>query len=53
MESTPVLFVVNMAGAALLIWAVRLVRIGFERALGAKLRRWLRRSPSNRLAAAG
>lgn len=36
MESTPVLFVVNMAAAAaLLIWAVRLVRTGFERALGA------------------
>jgi phosphate:Na+ symporter len=54
MESTPVLFVVNMAAAAaLLIWAVRLVRTGFERALGAKLRLWLRRSTSNRLAAAG
>src|SRR6056297_3346381 len=54
MESTPVLFVVNMAAAAaLLIWAVRLVRTGFERALGGKLRLWLRRSTSNRLAAAG
>src|SRR6056297_3465097 len=54
MESTPVLFVVNMAAAAaLLIWAVRLVRTGFERALGAKLRLWLRRSTSNRIAAAG
>lgn len=54
MDSTPVLFVVNMAAAAaLLIWAVRLVRTGFERALGAKLRLWLRRSTSNRLAAAG
>jgi len=54
MESTPLLFVINMAAsAALLIWAVRLVRTGFERALGGKLRLWLRRSTSNRIAAAG
>lgn len=53
MESTPVLFVLNMAGAAaLLIWAVRLVRTGFERAFGGKLRLWLRRSTANRFAAA-
>ncbi len=54
MESAPILFVLNMAAAAaLLIWAVRLVRTGFERAFGGQLRLWLRRSTSNRLAAAG
>ncbi len=53
MENTPILFVLNMAGAAaLLIWAVRLVRTGFERALGSRLRLWLRRSTSNRFASA-
>lgn len=53
MESTPIVFIINMAAAAaLLIWAVRLVRTGFERALGGRLRLWLRRSTSNRFAAA-
>ncbi|WP_297770220.1 Na/Pi cotransporter family protein [uncultured Roseovarius sp.] len=53
METTPIVFIINMAAAAaLLIWAVRLVRTGFERALGAQLRLWLRRSTSNRFAAA-
>ncbi|MBK0398161.1 Na/Pi cotransporter family protein [Limibaculum sp. M0105] len=53
MESAPTLFVLNMAAAAaLLIWAVRLVRTGFERAFGGELRLWLRRSTANRLAAA-
>ncbi len=53
METSPILFVLNMAGAAaLLIWAVRLVRTGFERAFGGQLRLWLRRSTSNRFAAA-
>jgi phosphate:Na+ symporter len=53
MASTPVLFIINMAAAAaLLIWAVRLVRTGFERAFGGQLRLWLRRSTSNRFAAA-
>lgn len=53
METSPILFILNMAGAAaLLIWAVRLVRTGFERAFGGQLRLWLRRSTSNRLAAA-
>ncbi len=53
MESSPVLFVLNMAAAAaLLIWSVRLVRTGFERAFGTELRRWLRRSTGNRFAAA-
>ncbi|MDU8944157.1 Na/Pi cotransporter family protein [Ovoidimarina sediminis] len=53
MESSPLLIPLNMAAAAaLLIWAVRLVRTGFERAFGAHLRRWLRRSTSNRMSAA-
>ena len=53
MATSPILFVLNMAGAAaLLIWAVRLVRTGFERAFGGQLRLWLRRSTSNRFAAA-
>ncbi|TFL17214.1 Na/Pi cotransporter family protein [Jannaschia formosa] len=53
MENGPLVFLVNMAAAAaLLIWAVRLVRTGFERALGGQLRLWLRRSTSNRVAAA-
>ncbi len=53
METSPILFILNMAGAAaLLIWAVRLVRTGFERAFGGQLRLWLRRSTSNRFAAA-
>ncbi|TRD22837.1 Na/Pi cotransporter family protein [Palleronia caenipelagi] len=53
METSPIFFFLNIAGAAaLLIWAVRLVRTGFERAFGAKLRLWLRRSTQSRLAAA-
>jgi phosphate:Na+ symporter len=53
MQDGPLIFLLNMAAAAaLLIWAVRLVRTGFERALGGQLRIWLRRSTSNRLAAA-
>ena len=53
METSPILFILNMAGAAaLLIWAVRLVRTGFERAFGGQLRLWLRRSTSNRFASA-
>lgn len=54
MDNTPIMFVLNMAAAAaLLIWAVRLVRTGFERAFGGRLRLWLRRSTANRFAAAG
>jgi phosphate:Na+ symporter len=54
MEGSPVLILLNMAAAAaLLIWAVRLVRTGFERAFGDQLRRWLRRSTANRLTSAG
>ncbi|MDG1129362.1 MAG: Na/Pi cotransporter family protein [Paracoccaceae bacterium] len=53
MDNTPILFILNMAAAAaLLIWAVRLVRTGFERAFGRHLRLWLRRSTANRLASA-
>ncbi|MBM1221449.1 Na/Pi cotransporter family protein [Ponticoccus sp. SC2-23] len=52
MESSPIIFVLNIAAAAaLLVWAVRLVRTGFERALGARLRIWLRRSTSGRIRA--
>ena len=48
------LFLLQIAGAAaLLIWAVRLVRTGVERAWSVQLRRWLRRSADNRLMAAG
>ncbi|SDZ56498.1 phosphate:Na+ symporter [Jannaschia faecimaris] len=44
----------NLASAAaLLIWSVRLVRTGFERAFGGQLRHWLRLSTSGRLSAAG
>ncbi|MFK7882370.1 Na/Pi cotransporter family protein [Roseobacter sp.] len=47
------LFVLQVAGAAsLLIWSVRLVRTGVERALSVQLRRWLRRSAKSRLMAA-
>ncbi|WP_319546063.1 Na/Pi cotransporter family protein [Ruegeria conchae] len=54
MDSSPIIIVLNLAAAAaLLIWAVRLVRTGFERAFGSQLRLWLRRSTGNRLAATG
>ena len=54
MDSSPTIIVLNLAAAAaLLIWAVRLVRTGFERAFGSQLRLWLRRSTGNRLAATG
>ncbi|MBS0125386.1 Na/Pi cotransporter family protein [Thetidibacter halocola] len=47
------MFVLNVASAAaLLVWSVRLVRTGFERAFGAQMRVWLRHSTSNRLRAA-
>ena len=53
MEGSPVLVLLNLAAAAaLLIWAVRLVRTGFERAFGGQLRRWLRRSTANRFTSA-
>ena len=46
-------FFLQIAGAAaLLIWSVRLVRTGVERAFAARLRLWLRRSGQSRLLAA-
>lgn len=48
-----ILFLLNIAGAAaLLIWAVRLVRTGVERGFAAPLRFWLRHSAKNRVLAA-
>lgn len=53
-EPRLVQFLLNVAGsAALLIWAVRLVRTGVERGFAAPLRIWLRQSARNRLLAAG
>jgi phosphate:Na+ symporter len=50
MDTSPILLVLNLASAAaLLIWSVRIVRTGFERAFGGQLRLWLRRSTDNRL----
>ena len=52
MNTSPILLVLNLAAAAaLLIWSVRIVRTGFERAFGGQLRFWLRRSTDNRLTA--
>ena len=46
-------FLLNIAGAAaLLIWAVRLVRTGVERGFAVQLRFWLRHSAKNRMLAA-
>ena len=53
-EPNLIMFLLNIAGsAALLIWAVRLVRTGVERGFAAPLRIWLRHSADNRLLAAG
>jgi len=47
------LLLVNVAGAvALLLWSVRMVRTGFERAKGDELRAAIRRSASGRIKAA-
>lgn len=47
------IFVLGIAGAAaLLIYAVRMVRTGVERAFSVQLRRWLRASAGNRVLAA-
>lgn len=52
MDTSPILLVLNLAAAAaLLIWSVRIVRTGFERAFGGQLRLWLRRSTDNRIRA--
>ncbi|KFB09335.1 Na/Pi cotransporter family protein [Nitratireductor basaltis] len=48
------LFLLHLAGAAaLLLWSVRLIRTGVERAYLTPLRRWLRHSGSNSFVAAG
>ncbi|MDG2474163.1 MAG: Na/Pi cotransporter family protein [Paracoccaceae bacterium] len=53
-HSQLILFLLHIAGAAaLLIWSVRLVRTGVERAFSNHLRRWLRRSSNNCLLATG
>jgi phosphate:Na+ symporter len=52
-EPNLTLFIIQIAGAAaLLIWSVRLVRTGVERAFVVQLRLWLRRSTRSRLLAA-
>ena len=51
-DSSIFLFALHIAGAAaLLIWAVRLLRTGVERAFSVQLRAFLRRSNANRLQA--
>ncbi len=48
------LFILNLAGAAaLLLWSVRIIRTGVERAFSSQLRTWLRRSSGNAPLAAG
>lgn len=48
------LFILNLAGAAaLLLWSVRIIRTGVQRAFKSELRSWLRRSSSNPPLAAG
>ncbi|HHI71232.1 MAG TPA: Na/Pi cotransporter family protein [Rhodobacteraceae bacterium] len=47
-------FLLNLAGAAaLLLWSVRIIRTGFQRAFKSELRTWLRRSSDNPALAAG
>lgn len=53
-EPHAIQILIQIAGAAaLLIWAVRLVRTGVERGFAAPMRFWLRHSTKNRLLAAG
>lgn len=53
-EPHAIQIIIQIAGAAaLLIWAVRLVRTGVERGFAAPLRIWLRHSAKNRLLAVG
>lgn len=53
-EPHAIQILIHIAGAAaLLIWAVRLVRTGVERGFAAPMRTWLRHSAKNRLLAAG
>lgn len=52
-DTNILLFFLHIGGAvALLMWAVRLVRTGMERAFAVQLRLWLRRSAKSRLLAA-
>ena len=52
-ETSPLLFVLHVAGAAaLLIWSVRLVRTGVERGWSVPLRRLLRRGGESRILSA-
>lgn len=53
LENTFFILLNLASAAALLIWSVRLVRTGFERAFGGQLRRWLQLSTSSRFTAAG
>lgn len=50
--SFPEFLLAIASAAALLVWSVRLVRTGFERAFGSELRAGLRKSTSNRVYAA-
>ena len=53
-EPHAIQIILQIAGAAaLLIWAVRLVRTGVERGFAAPMRIWLRHSAKNRFLAAG
>jgi len=53
-DSSPLLFLLHVSGAAaLLLWAVRLVRTGVERGWSIALRKLLRRGAQNRLFSAG
>ena len=53
-EPHAIQIIIQIAGAAaLLIWAVRLVRTGVERGFAAPMRIWLRHSAKSRLLAAG
>jgi phosphate:Na+ symporter len=53
-EPHAIQILIHIAGAAaLLIWAVRLVRTGVERGFAAPMRIWLRHSARNRFLAAG
>jgi len=53
LEYSPIVIILNLAAAAaLLIWAVRLVRTSFERAFSSQMRQWLKLTTGNRLTAA-
>ena len=53
LENSPIVIILNLAAAAaLLIWAVRLVRTSFERAFSSQMRQWLKLMTGKRLNAA-